>query len=116
MTVAAAAAALPDPAAAEAGIRGALDGGATAVERLEGGWRAAGGLVTLEEARLVAEGGASGAVEGGIDVARGGIDLRVLLQPGPAEAPAIGLRLTGPAATPRRQPELAPWLRWRAEQ
>ncbi len=116
MAEVAAGAALPDPAAAEAAIRAALDGGATAIDRLEGGWRAAGGLVTLEEARLVAEGGASGAVEGAIDLARGGIDLRMLVQPGPAEAPAIGLRVTGPAETPRRQPELAPWLRWRAEQ
>jgi hypothetical protein len=31
------------------------------------------------------------------------------------DAPEIGLRLTGPLAAPRRLPELAPFLRWRAE-
>ncbi|MFC7608895.1 hypothetical protein [Teichococcus aestuarii] len=32
-----------------------------------------------------------------------------------AEGPEFGLRLTGPLPLPRRVPELAPWLRWRAE-
>jgi hypothetical protein len=113
---AAAAAANEDFTAAEAAVREALSGGATAVDRLEGGWRAAGGVVTLDGVRIVAEGGATGAIEGSLDVPRGGIDLRFLVQPGPAEAPPIGLRVTGPAETPRRQPEIAAWARWRAEQ
>ncbi|CAH0226657.1 AsmA-like C-terminal region-containing protein [Roseomonas sp. CECT 9278] len=112
---AAGAAANEDFAGAEAGVREALAGGATALDRLEGGWRAAGGVVTLDGVRIVAEGGATGSVEGGIDVARGGIDLRFLVQPGPADAPPIALRVTGPAQTPRRQPEIAAWSRWRAE-
>lgn len=112
---AASAAANEDFAAAEAGVREALAGGATALDRLEGGWRATGGVVTLDGVRIVAEGGATGALEGSLDVARGGIDLRFLVQPGPAEAPPIGLRVTGPAETPRRQPEVAAWSRWRAE-
>ncbi len=110
------AAANEDFTAAETALREALAGGATAVDRLEGGWRAIGGVVTLDGVRIVAEGGATGAVEGSLDLPRGGIDLRFLVQPGPAEAPPIGLRVTGPAATPRRQPEVAAWARWRAEQ
>jgi hypothetical protein len=113
---AAAAAANEDFSAAEAAVREALEGGATALDRLEGGWRSTGGVVTLDGVRIVAEGGATGAIEGSLDVPRGGIDLRFLVQPGPAEAPPIGLRVTGPAATPRRQPEVAAWARWRAEQ
>lgn len=112
---AAAAAALEDPAAAEQGVRAALAGGATAVERLEGGWRASAGVVALEGVRLAAEGGVTGAVEGRIDIARDGIDLRFSVQPAATEAPAIALRATGPAETPRRQPEVASWARWRAE-
>ena len=38
------------------------------------------------------------------------------LQPPPAGAPAVALRVTGPAEMPRRQPELADWARWRATQ
>lgn len=112
---AAAAAANEDIAEAEDGVRKALAGGATALDRLEGGWRASGGVVALDGVRIVAEGGATGALEGSLDVARGAIDLRFLVQPGPAEAPPIGLRVTGPAETPRRQPEIAAWSRWRAE-
>ncbi len=112
---AASAAAIEDAAQAEAALGPALAGGATEIDRLEGGWRASGGVVTLDDVRVVAEGGATGAVEGNIDVARGAVDLRFLVQPGPAEAPPIGLRVTGPAETPRRQPETAAWARWMAE-
>jgi hypothetical protein len=104
-----------DLAVAQAGIRAALEGGATALERFEGGWRAADGVVTLEEARIVAEGGAIAAVEGSLDATRRALDLRLLVQAGPAEAPPIALRVTGPVETPRRQGEIAAWLRWRAE-
>jgi hypothetical protein len=105
-----------DQAAAEAAMREGLDGGATALERLEGGWRAAAGVVTLDGVRIAGEGGVSGAIEGSIDLRRGTLDLRILVQPPPAEAPAVGLRVSGPAETPQRQPELADWARWRAAQ
>jgi len=42
------------------------------------------------------------------------LDLRLATRPVP-EAPEVGLRLSGPAAAPRRVPELAPFLLWRAE-
>lgn len=113
---AAAASGLAELSAAEEGVRAALAGGATAAERIEGGWRAAGGIVTLEGVQIAAEGGATGAIEGRIDLLRRSLDLRLLVQPAAAGAPAIGLRVSGPALAPRRQPELAAWIRWRAEQ
>ena len=110
-----AAAAVEDLALAESGVRAALEGGATAVERLEGGWRAADGVVTLDGVRIAGEGGVSGRVEGSIDLSRGSLDLRFSVQPPAAGAPPIALRVTGAAEAPRRQPEIAPWARWRAE-
>jgi len=107
---------LEDPALAEAGVRAAFDGGATAVERLEGGWRAVDGVLTLDGVHLVGEGGLAAGVEGRIDLPRGSLDLRFSVQVPPAAAPPVALRVTGPAETPRRQPELADWARWRAEQ
>ena len=111
-----AASALPDLGEAEAALRRALAGGATEFERLEGTARFADGRATLEGAVLSTEGGAVASATGGVDVGRGGaLDLRLATRP-VAEAPEIGLRVSGPAADPRRQPELAPFLRWRAEQ
>jgi hypothetical protein len=109
------AAALEDAETAERGVRAGLEGGATAVERLEGGWRAAAGLVALDGMRLAGEGGVAGEVEGTLDLLRGSLDLRFVVQPTPAEAPAIALRVSGPGNAPRRQPEVAAWARWRAE-
>lgn len=112
---AAVAAARDDAAAAEQGVREALEGGATALDRLTGGWRAADGEVALEGVGFAAEGGATGAIEGRIDITRGALDLRFAVQPPGEGAPPIALRVTGPAEAPRRQPEVAPWARWRAE-
>jgi hypothetical protein len=63
----------------------------------------------------VAEGGASAAISGGLDLPRGTLDLLVAVQPATQGAPEIGLRLTGPAEQPRTLPETAAWMRWRAE-
>lgn len=115
LAAASGAAALQDAAAAEEGVRAALDGGATALDRLEGGWRASAGILALDGMRIAAEGGAAGEVAGSLDLTRRAMDLRFTVQPGPAEAPAIALRVTGPVQAPRRQPEVAPWARWRAE-
>lgn len=112
---AAGAAAIEDAARSEAAVREALEGGATGVDRLEGGWRATDGVVTLDGVRIAGEGGMSGAIEGSVDLRRGTLDLRFLVQPPATEAPPIALRVTGPAETPRRQPEIATWARWRAE-
>ena len=107
---------LPDLGEAEAALRRALGGGATEFERLEGAARFADGRAALEGASLSTESGAAASVEGSVDFGRGGaLDLRFATRP-VAEAPEIGLRVSGPAAEPRRLPELAPFLRWRAEQ
>jgi hypothetical protein len=111
-----AASALPDLSEAEAALRRALAGGATEFERLEATARFADGRATLGDASVSTEGGAVASATGSVDVGRGGaLDLRFATRP-VAEAPEIGLLLAGPAAEPRRQPELAPFLRWRAEQ
>jgi hypothetical protein len=110
-----AAAALPELSATEAALRDALGGGASAFERLEVVGPLAEGRLRLETARLASErGGGATTATGEIDLARGTLDLRLLARP-VAEAPEIGLRLTGPATAPRRLPELAPFLRWKAE-
>lgn len=112
-----AAAALPELQAAEAALRAALSaaGGATPFERLEATARIADGVATLERAELGTERGGSAMAEGRIDLARGTLDLTLSAAP-IAGAPPIGLRLTGPAGAPRRQPALVPFLKWKAEQ
>ena len=107
---------LADALAAEAALRRALLGGATAVERLEGGWRLAAGRLELQEMRLAGEAGVSAQVTGAVDLPRQTLDIGFALRPPVAEAPDIGLRFSGPAAAPLRLPDIAPWTRWRAEQ
>ncbi|TCZ53381.1 AsmA family protein [Roseicella aquatilis] len=109
-----AAAGLAELRPAEAAMRQALAGGATAFERLEGVARLEGGRAALDGTRLVTEGAGEAVASGAIDLGRGALDLRLGARP-LAEAPEIGLRLTGPLAAPRRLPELAAFLRWRAE-
>jgi hypothetical protein len=110
------AAGIADPLAAEAALRRALLGGATAVERLEGGWLISTGRLSLQEVNLAAEGGISARVTGSMDLPRQTLDIGFALRPPVAEAPDIGLRFSGPAAAPQRLPDIAPWARWRAEQ
>lgn len=110
-----AASALPGLEEAEAALRRALAGGATEFERLEGTARFADGRAGLDGASLSTEGGAVATASGSVDPGRGGtLDLRIATRP-VAEAPEIGVRIAGRAAEPQRQPELAPFLRWRAE-
>ena len=111
-----AAAGIADPLAAEAALRRALMAGATAVERLEGGWQISTGRLLLQEANLVAESGVSARVTGSVDLPRATLDIGFALRPPVAEAPEIGLRFSGPATAPQRLPDIAPWARWRAEQ
>jgi hypothetical protein len=115
LAAAAQATALADPIAAERTTRRALLGGATAIDRFEAVARLADGRIMLEDARLAAEGGATAAISGEIDLARGVFDLQLLARPAAPEAPDLGLRLSGPADGPRALPETAAWLRWRAE-
>lgn len=115
MAAAIAAAALPDPAAAEAGVRQALSGGATEFERLDLAGTIEAGLLRVETGRVTTEAGATAMLSGSADLARGVLDLRAAVRPAAPEAPPLGLSVTGPAATPRALPETADWARWRAE-
>lgn len=95
-------------------MRRALAGGATGFERLEASLRLTGGRAVLQQARIEFGDHASASAAGELDLARGGLDLTLSLTP--AEGPPFGLRLTGPFAQPRRVPDLADWLRWKAAQ
>jgi len=111
---AAAAAARSSLAEAEAGLRDALASGATAFEMLNAVLRIADGQARITESSAALIGGSTASSEGTIDFAHGRLDLRLLMRP-IAEAPMVGLRLTGPVAAPRRLLELSDFLRWRAE-
>ncbi|MFC7476133.1 AsmA family protein [Dankookia sp. GCM10030260] len=104
---------ITDLKAAEAALRQALAGGATAFERLEGAARLEAGRAVLEAMRLTTEGGGEAMASGAIDLGRGALDLRLAAKP-MAEAAEVGLRLTGPVGAPRRLPEVAGYLQWRA--
>jgi hypothetical protein len=95
----------------------AAPGGATAFERLQAGATIAEGRLTLGQAAGFGTEGGGGAAEaeGSVDLARGVMDLVLSTAP-VAGAPAVRLRLNGPVEAPRRLPELAPFLRWKAEQ
>jgi hypothetical protein len=103
----------PD-AGAEAALRQALAEGATGFDRLEGSLRLQAGRVMIEQARLALGEQAVATAQGEVDLAHGGIDLSLRLAP--PEGPELGLRVTGPLRQPRRLPDIADWLRWRAEQ
>ena len=111
---AAAAAARSSLAEAEAGLRDTLASGATAFEMLNAVLRIADGQARITESSAALIGGSTASSEGTIDFAHGRLDLRLLMRP-IAEAPMVGLRLTGPVAAPRRLLELSDFLRWRAE-
>jgi len=115
LAAAVAAAALPDLGAAELGVRQALSGGATGFERLDLGGRVEAGLLRIEMGRVTTEAGGTAALSGSADLPRAVLDLRAAVRPAAPEAPALGLSVTGPAATPRALPETADWARWRAE-
>jgi len=114
LTALQAAAGLPDLTPAETGLRRAFSGGATAFERLQARMTLAEGRATLTEAKLTTEGGGTATATGEIELGRRALDLRIAARP-VADAPEVGLRVTGPAASPQRVLELAPFLRWRAE-
>lgn len=107
---------LADPLAAEAALRRALLSGATAVERLEGGWQIGAGRLEMQEMRLAGEAGISARLTGSVDLPRRSLDIGFALRPPNTEAPEIGLRFSGPASAPRRLPDIAPWALWRAGQ
>ena len=95
----------------EVPLRRALAGGATAIERGTIELALQDGQARIEGGELLAEGGLALRLTGRLDLPRDVMDLRLAF---PA-APEVALRLTGPSLMPRRLPELAEWLRLRAE-
>ncbi|WP_237215391.1 AsmA-like C-terminal region-containing protein, partial [Falsiroseomonas oryziterrae] len=81
-------------------------------------WEAEGrieaGRLRIGAGRVTTEAGAMATLSGGADLGRGTVDLRFGVRPA-AEAPEIGLGLSGPAPAPRALPEVSDWARWRAE-
>lgn len=116
--LAAAAAALRTPGAqadALARLRAALSGGASAFDRLEGAFRVEAGSILSDQVTLSSETGTA-TLSGLLDLAQGGIDVRAVVQPAGAEAlPEVAVRLTGPAAAPRRVFDTAAAARWLAD-
>jgi len=104
----------PTIAAAEAALRKALLDGATGFERLEARLRIAAGRMVVEDGSLSIGEQAAATLRGEADLAHGGVNLSLSVPL--VNGPPLGLTMTGPLAQPRRVPDLADWLRWRAEQ
>jgi hypothetical protein len=98
-------------AGAEAPLRAALAGGASPIERGALDLAVQDGQVEVREAELLAEGGLALRLSGRFDLPRDVLDLRVAFP----VTPEVALRWSGPSLMPRRLPELAEWLRQRAE-
>ncbi len=103
-----------DAVSVQAGVARGLDGGSTAFSRLSVDLLARHGAVTLRQGVLSAPAGAA-TLTGTVDLPIDSANLTVTLAPTHPAAPAIGLRLIGPAASPRRTPELAKLTGWLAE-
>ncbi|MFC0384751.1 AsmA family protein [Muricoccus vinaceus] len=97
----------------EPALRRALSGGATGFDELSLRATLSAGRAALAEGRASGE-GVELSLRGDLDLPRAALDLLATEAPG-APVPPVGIRLTGPAADPRRLPDLAAWLRWRAE-
>ena len=105
---------LPELPAAEAAARRGLMEGATGFDRLELQGQVEAGQFRIETGLVTTESGASATLSGSADLARGTLDLQMKTR-SEAEAPELGLRITGPATAPQTLPETAAWARWRAE-
>lgn len=97
----------------EAAVRGALGGGSSPFASFDISADVTHGVASLTGGELAASGG-SGSFEGSVDLAGGALDLHALLRPAVTDPPLLGLRLTGPAASPRRVVEVAGLAMWLA--
>jgi uncharacterized protein involved in outer membrane biogenesis len=104
-----------EPRSAETAVRRALSAGTTPLTRAALAGRIEAGRLRIDMVDLLAEGGLAASATGEVDLARAALDLRLAWRAPATGAPEIGLRLTGPADTPRPLPETAAWARWRAE-
>ena len=97
----------------EPALRRALAEGATGFDSLSLRATLSAGRASLAEGSAAGE-GVGLTLRGDLDLPRAAIDLLATEAPGGA-TPPVGIRLTGPAASPRRVADLAAWQRWRAE-
>ena len=97
------------------GAADALHSGTTPFSKLDLTGSLANGVLTLQQAAIVAPSGPIG-VTGSVDLPGNAMDLRLALRPAVTEAngpaPTIGLRLIGPVDSATRTPELAELTRW----
>jgi hypothetical protein len=98
----------------EADLRAALAGGRTEFDRLSLEGEVQNGGLLLRQAAVSGHAGTATAT-GTIDLTRALLGLRLVVVPPVTNPPEIGLRLSGPADSPERVPELAGAVRWRAE-
>ena len=108
-----AALALPDAAAVQGAVVKALQGGSTEFSQLTADIAVQRGAMTLRQGSLKAASGHA-ALSGTLDLPIDAADLLLAFTPARQDAPPVGLRLIGPAATPRRTPELAALAGWLA--
>lgn len=102
---------LADPADAATGLGAALSSGATAFERLALTIAIENGRARLASGTLVAEGGVSARGQGGADLSRRLLDLRVEARA--ADGVPFGVRLFGAAEAPQRLLDVSEALRRR---
>jgi hypothetical protein len=102
---------LADPIEAASGLGSALSSGATAFERLALTVTLENGRARISSGVLLAEGGLSARAEGGADLARRLLDLRVEARA--AEGVPFGLRFFGAAEAPQRLLDVSEALRRR---
>lgn len=101
-----------DTARRDKDARAALQGGTTAFSTLDAAAQLRDGVATFTTAHLAGPSGAAVA-SGSVDLPGGTLDLRLALRPAePPEAPELAVSLSGPAAAPRRIPDLAEFVRW----
>ena len=102
-----------DAAAVQAGVTKALEGGSTNFSKLGANLTIHRGAVQLQQGMLTTQAGQA-TLSGTLDLPIDAADLLLALTPAHTNAPAIGLRLIGPAEAPRRTPQLAALAGWLA--
>ena len=97
----------------DAEVRAALAAGTTEFDTIKLDLALGRGVANLRDFRLDSTAGTITAT-GTIDLPAGTQSLRFELSPALQDPPRLGLRATGPWATPTRVPELSDLIRWRA--
>jgi hypothetical protein len=97
----------------DAALAGALSGGTSEFQFLDGAATVHRGQFILKETHLQGPSGAA-AFTGSLDAAGAAVDMRITAQPNFPGAPSPALRLTGPLEAVRRVPELAAITVWRS--